>query len=134
MSRLGRVSYAHKVGCRPGLLKRRADHQCDRLAIMADMSAGESWTGAPVRCGVRLITGALILDVLMGDDSVNPRRLFCLSSVDVLDTAATDCGRDDDAIEGCLILPVFIGIGGSARDFHGPSTRLMGCPITTVLC
>ena len=72
-SRFGQVRYAYKVG--PGLrfLERRSHHQCDRFAVMADFRTGESWTGAPVRQRARLITGALSLGVLMGEDGTHSR-------------------------------------------------------------
>src|ERR1700687_4443836 len=117
MSRLGCVQYAHKVSRRLGLLERRGDHQCDGLAVMADMRTGESWTGAPVRRGARLITGALSRGVLMRDDGMDAWRPFRISCVNLADAAAADCGRDDDAVERCLVLPVLISIGRPAGDF-----------------
>src|SRR4029077_16124914 len=115
MSRFRGVRHAHKVSRRLGLLERRGDHQCDRLTVMADMRTGERWTGAPVRQRhrARLITGALSRGVLMGDDGTDSRRSLCVRYIDFLDAAATDCGRDDDAVERCLVLPVLISIGRS---------------------
>src|SRR5260370_34481258 len=118
MSRLGCVRYAHKASRRLGLLKGRGDHQCDRLAVMADTRTAESWTGATIRHRARLITGALSRGVLRGDNGTDPRRSFCVRNIDFLDAAATDCGRDDDAVERCLVLPVLISIGRSAGDFY----------------
>src|ERR1700739_2860845 len=120
MSRFGGVRHAPKVSRRLGLLERRADHQCDRLTVMADMRTGESWTGAPVRQRhrARLITGALSRRILMGEDDTDSRGSLCVKYIDFLDAAATNCGRDDDAIERCLVLPVLISIGRSAGDFY----------------
>src|SRR5262245_12950599 len=84
---------------------------------MPNMRAGESWTGAPVRRRRRLITGTLNWCILMRNDGMNSWRLLCRRHIDLLDTTTTDRGRDNDAIERRLALPVLISIGRSAGDF-----------------
>src|SRR5262249_60461344 len=118
MSRLGCVRYAPKVGRRVGLEERRGDHQRERLAVMADMRAGESWTGAPVRRRVRLITGALSRGVLMRDDGMDPWRPFRISCVNLPDTAVPDRRRNNYAVKRRLVFPVLIRVGCSAGDLH----------------
>src|SRR5262245_49452432 len=43
---------------------------------------------------------------------------MCVRYIDFLYPSATDCGRDDDAVERCLVVPVLISIGRSAGDFY----------------
>src|SRR5262245_35473812 len=54
----------------------------------------------------------------MRDDGMDAWRPLCVKYIDFLDTAATDCGRDDDTVERCFVLPVLISIGRSAGDFY----------------
>src|SRR5262245_34221467 len=43
---------------------------------------------------------------------------MCVRYIDFLYPSATDCGRDDDAVERCLVRPVLVSIGSSAGDFY----------------